>query len=39
MRSPAEVDDAIAMASIEIPGQLWRDLVAEGLLDAEVPTP
>jgi D-threo-aldose 1-dehydrogenase len=39
MRSPAEVDDAIAMASVEIPGQLWRDLVAAGLLDAEVPTP
>jgi D-threo-aldose 1-dehydrogenase len=39
MRSPAEVDDAMAMASLEIPPALWRDLVAEELLDAEVPTP
>jgi D-threo-aldose 1-dehydrogenase len=38
-RSPAEVDDAVAMATVEIPGQLWRDLVAAGLLAAEVPTP
>ena len=39
MRSPAEVADAVAMASIDIPGQLWRDLKADGLLDPEVPTP
>ena len=39
MRSPAEVADAIAMAGVEIPGQLWRDLVAAGLLPAEVPVP
>jgi D-threo-aldose 1-dehydrogenase len=39
MRSPAEVDDAIAMSSIEIPGQLWRDLKAAGLLSEEAPTP
>jgi D-threo-aldose 1-dehydrogenase len=25
-RSPAEVEDAVAMASIDIPGQLWADL-------------
>jgi D-threo-aldose 1-dehydrogenase len=39
MRSPAEVADAVAMASVDIPGALWRDLVAAGLLDAEVPLP
>ena len=39
MRSPAEVDDAVAMASVEIPGQLWRDLVSAGLLAEGVPTP
>jgi D-threo-aldose 1-dehydrogenase len=39
MRSPAEVADAVAMASLDIPPQLWRDLVADGLLDAEVPVP
>jgi D-threo-aldose 1-dehydrogenase len=39
MRSPAEVADAVAMASLDIPPHLWRDLVAEGLLDAEVPVP
>jgi D-threo-aldose 1-dehydrogenase len=38
-RSPAEVDDAVGAATTEIPGQLWRDLVRAGLLDAEVPTP
>jgi D-threo-aldose 1-dehydrogenase len=37
MRSPAEVADAVAMATVEIPGALWRDLVADGLLDPEVP--
>jgi D-threo-aldose 1-dehydrogenase len=39
MRSPAEADDAVAMASFEIPGQLWRDLVGAGLLPEGVPTP
>jgi D-threo-aldose 1-dehydrogenase len=38
-RSPAEVADAVAMATTEIPGQLWRDLVAAGLLAQEAPTP
>ncbi|MCW2641756.1 MAG: putative aldo/keto reductase, partial [Dactylosporangium sp.] len=38
-RSPAEVADAVAMATTEIPGQLWRDLVAAGLLAPEVPIP
>jgi D-threo-aldose 1-dehydrogenase len=39
MRSPAEVDDAVAMASVEIPGQLWRDLIDAGLLPEGAPTP
>jgi D-threo-aldose 1-dehydrogenase len=39
MRSPAEVADAVAMARLEIPGQVWRDMVKAGLLGAEVPTP
>ncbi|MEV5707232.1 aldo/keto reductase [Actinoallomurus sp. NPDC052274] len=39
MRSPAEVDDAVAMASVEIPGRLWRDLIDAGLLPDGVPTP
>jgi D-threo-aldose 1-dehydrogenase len=39
MRSPAEVADAVAMASFEIPGQLWRDLRGAGLLPEGVPTP
>lgn len=39
MRSPAEVDDAVAMASVEIPGQLWRDLIRADLLPEGVPTP
>jgi hypothetical protein len=33
------VADAVAMAALDIPPQMWRDLVAEGLLDAEVPVP
>ncbi|GIE99384.1 aldo/keto reductase [Paractinoplanes rishiriensis] len=39
MRSPAEVADAIAMASVQIPGALWHDLKTAGLLDKEVPVP
>ena len=39
MRSPAEVADAVAMSTVDIPGQLWRDLVHEGLLPDGVPTP
>jgi D-threo-aldose 1-dehydrogenase len=38
-RSPAEVADAVAMFSHEIPGQLWRDLRRAGLLPQEVPVP
>ena len=39
MRSPEEVADAAAMASVKIPGGLWRDLTAAWLLDPEVPVP
>ncbi|HWB36144.1 MAG TPA: aldo/keto reductase, partial [Rugosimonospora sp.] len=39
MRSPAEVADAAAMSTVDIPGQLWRDLVSAGLLPEGVPTP
>jgi D-threo-aldose 1-dehydrogenase len=31
-RSPEEVEDAVRMSAVEIPGGLWRDLTAEGLL-------
>ncbi|MDI6101842.1 aldo/keto reductase [Actinoplanes sp. NEAU-A12] len=39
MRSPEEAADAVAMASVKIPGGLWRDLAAAWLLDPEVPVP
>jgi D-threo-aldose 1-dehydrogenase len=39
MRSPEEAADAIAMASVRIPGGLWRDLAAAWLLDPDVPVP
>ncbi|GLY02523.1 aldo/keto reductase [Actinoplanes sp. NBRC 101535] len=39
MRSPAEAADAAAMAAVEIPDKLWRDLVGAWLLDPEVPVP
>jgi D-threo-aldose 1-dehydrogenase len=39
MRSPEEAADAAAMASVKIPGGLWRDLAAAWLLDPEVPVP
>jgi D-threo-aldose 1-dehydrogenase len=38
-RSPAEVDDAVAMCAMDIPAQLWQDLRKEGLLPPHVPTP
>ena len=31
-RSPEEVEDAVRMSSVDIPGTLWRDLRAEGLI-------
>ena len=38
-RSAAEVADAVEMFSLELPGQLWRDLQAAGLLPEEAPVP
>lgn len=38
-RTPGEVDDAVAMYEWDIPGQLWRDLKAAGLLPEQAPTP
>jgi len=35
-RCPEEVDDAVAMASTPLPGSLWRDLRADGLIGEEV---
>jgi D-threo-aldose 1-dehydrogenase len=39
MRSPAEIEDNVSMLRVPIPGDLWRDLKAEGLLDTSAPTP
>ena len=39
MRSAEEAADAVAMASVKIPGSLWRDLAAAWLLDPAVPVP
>ncbi|MGI8870548.1 MAG: aldo/keto reductase [Mycobacteriales bacterium] len=33
MRSPAEVADNVAMMDLPIPTQLWKDLIADGLID------
>ncbi|HYY79254.1 MAG TPA: aldo/keto reductase, partial [Actinomycetes bacterium] len=38
-RSAAEVRDAVAMHATPVPGALWAELVAEGLLPAHLPTP
>jgi D-threo-aldose 1-dehydrogenase len=38
-RSAAEVQDAVACFEWPVPGELWADLVATGLLPAEVPNP
>ncbi|HEV8649125.1 MAG TPA: aldo/keto reductase [Actinomycetes bacterium] len=38
-RSAAEVADAVAMYAWPVPGELWADLVAAGLLPEHVPTP
>ena len=37
MRSAAEVRDAVAMAGLRVPGELWQELRAEGLLPQEAP--
>ncbi|MDP9799776.1 D-threo-aldose 1-dehydrogenase [Catenuloplanes nepalensis] len=38
-RTPAEVDDNVAMTALPIPPELWTALKAENLLPAHVPTP
>jgi D-threo-aldose 1-dehydrogenase len=38
-RSAGEVEDAVAMFGRPVPGDLWADLVATGLLPEHVPTP
>jgi D-threo-aldose 1-dehydrogenase len=38
-RTAAEVADAVAMHAVEVPGELWEELVATGLLPEHVPTP
>jgi D-threo-aldose 1-dehydrogenase len=38
-RSAAEVQDAVACYEWPVPGELWADLVATGLLPADVPNP
>jgi D-threo-aldose 1-dehydrogenase len=38
-RSAAEVQDAVACFEWPVPGELWAELVATGLLPADVPTP
>lgn len=38
-RTPAEVEDALAMFAHPIPEALWHDLKRQGLLSEEAPTP
>jgi D-threo-aldose 1-dehydrogenase len=38
-RTAAEVADAVAMHAVPVPGELWAELVAAGLLPEHVPTP
>ncbi len=38
-RSAAEVEENVRLFEMELPGELWRDLRAEGLLPAGVPVP
>lgn len=38
-RSPEEVEDNVAMAGYDVPGTLWEELRAEGLLPADAPVP
>ena len=37
-RSPQEVEENLAMASFEIPADLWAELKAEGMIPANAPT-
>lgn len=38
-RSTAELEMDVALLDVEIPGQLWRDLRAEGMVSADAPCP
>ena len=38
-RTPAEVEENVAMAGFDIPDGLWSDLKSERLIPAEAPTP
>ncbi|WP_346534211.1 aldo/keto reductase [Micromonospora sp. DPT] len=38
-RDPGQIADNVAMFQWDVPGALWADLKAEGLLAEEVPTP
>ena len=38
-RTPAEITQNAALLADTVPAELWADLKAEGLLDADVPTP
>ncbi|MEU5964115.1 aldo/keto reductase [Micromonospora parva] len=38
-RNPEQIADNVAMFEWAVPGALWADLKAEGLLPSEVPTP
>jgi D-threo-aldose 1-dehydrogenase len=39
MRSAAEVSENVTLAARPVPAQLWQELVAEGLLRPDAPTP
>jgi D-threo-aldose 1-dehydrogenase len=38
-RTPAEIDDNLAMAAVPIPGGLWTALKEDGLMRPDAPTP
>lgn len=39
VRSPAELDENLAMLSMPLPADLWAELRSEGLIPAEAPVP
>jgi D-threo-aldose 1-dehydrogenase len=38
-RSVAEVEENMAMFRVDVPDELWQDLIKEGLLPENVPVP
>lgn len=38
-RTPEEVEDNLAIASMDIPSELWATLKEKGLLREDAPTP